>query len=260
MILLKTLGKYVYLFIKWLVWIFYPKTEVVGAENLPEDACIAVGNHSQMNGPIIGQLYYPRRRKIWCAWQMQHMKEVPAYAYQDFWSNKPNWIKPFFKLLSYIIAPLCAAIFNNADVIPVYRDIRITNTFKATVHMLKEGCDILIFPEHRKPHNQILCDFQENFIDVARLYYKQTGIDPAFVPVYVAPKLKKIYFGKPTRFRHESPIAEERTRIKAYLMDEITRIAESLPEHTVVPYVNIPRKNYKTNYSKEAIIHDETGC
>ena len=55
MILLKTLGKYVYLFIKWLVWIFYPKTEVVGAENLPDDACIAVGNHSQMNGPIIGQ-------------------------------------------------------------------------------------------------------------------------------------------------------------------------------------------------------------
>ena len=36
-------------------------------------------------------------------------------------------------------------------------------------------------------------------------------------------------------------------------MDEITAIAESLPEHTVVPYRNIPKKDYPTNRPKEYV-------
>ena len=40
---------------------------------------------------------------------------------------------------------------------------------------------------------------------------------------------------------------DERNRICTYLMDEITAIAEALPEHTVVPYRNVPRKAYPTN-------------
>lgn len=103
-----------YRFIKWLVWVFYPEIEVVGTENLPQEPVMAVGNHTQMNGPIACELYYPGNRYTWCAGQMMHLKEVPAYAYQDFWSEKPTYIRWFFKLLSYIIAPLSVCVFNNA--------------------------------------------------------------------------------------------------------------------------------------------------
>ena len=50
-----------------LVWIFYPKTTVEGTENLPEEPSIVVGNHSQANGPILAELYFPGKRAIWCA-------------------------------------------------------------------------------------------------------------------------------------------------------------------------------------------------
>ena len=72
--------------------------------------------------------------------------------------------------------------------------------------------------------------------------------------MYLAPKLRKAYFGTPVRFCHENPIAEERNRICQAIMDEITRIAVSLPEHTVIPYPNIPKKCYPKNHSSEAII------
>ena len=248
----------VYRVIKWLVWLFYPKMEVEGAENLPEDASLIVGNHTQMNGPIACELYFPGKRYTWCAGEMMHLKEVPGYAYRDFWSRKPGCIRWFYKILSYIIAPLSVCVFNNADTIPVYRDSRLLTTFRETVKKLQEGASVVIFPEHDEPYNHILCNFQDRFVDIAKIYHKKTGAELSFVPLYIAPALKKMYLGKPIRFCADNPIKEERQRICAYLMNEITEIACSLPEHTVVPYNNVPKKEYPSNIPQE--VKHEKAC
>lgn len=232
---------------KWLIWLFYPKLTVVGAENLPDEPVVVVGNHTQMHGPIACELYFPVERYTWCAGEMMHLKEVPAYAYKDFWSGKPRYSRWFYKLLSYLIAPLSVLVFNNANTIGVYHDMRSVSTFKTTVKCLQEGASVVIFPEHDVPHNHIVCDFQKKFIDVARLYYKKTGQELQFVPLYIAPYLKTMYLGKPIRFCADNPIEEERRRICEYLMAEITEIACGLPVHTVVPYRNIPKRLYPKN-------------
>ena len=238
-------------FIKWCVKLCYPKIQVEGIENLPEEPVIIVGNHCQMNGPIVGELYMPCEPYIWCAGEMMHLKAVPEYAFRDFWSQKPKWTHPFYKLLSYIIAPLSVCVFNNARTIGVYHDTRIISTFKNTVKKLQEGKSVVIFPEHDVKHNHIVYDFQDKFIDIAKLYYKKTGKELSFVPMYIAPKLKKIFLGMPIPFRATEPMDVERSRICNYLMEEITAIAEALPEHTVVPYRNIPKKEYSSNIRKE---------
>lgn len=247
-----------YRIIKWLVKVFYPKIQPEGVQNLPDEPVVIVGNHTQMNGPICCELYFPIDRYTWCAGQMMHLKEVPAYAYQDFWSRKPRYIRWFYKLLSYIIAPLSVCVFTNAQTIGVYHDARTLSTFKQTVQCLQNGVSVVIFPEHDAPYNHILCQFQDKFIDIAKLYYKRTKKELAFVPLYIAPKLKKMYFGKPIRFCADRPMEEERARICDYLMKEITQIAVSLPEHTVVPYNNLPKKDYPSNIPKEGI-HENTG-
>lgn len=238
-------------FIKWCVKVFYPKIQVEGVDNLPCEPVIIVGNHCQMNGPIVGELYVPGEPYIWCAGEMMHAKDVPEYAFRDFWSLKPKWTHPFYKLLSYIIAPLSACVFNNARTIGVYHDSRILSTFKNTVKKLQEGKSVVIFPEHAVKHNHIVYDFQDKFIDIAKLYYKKTGRELAFVPMYIVPKLKKLCLGKPVRFRAAEPMDAERSRICGYLMNEITAIAESLPEHTVIPYRSVSRKDHPSNIQKE---------
>ena len=240
-------SKCIFKIVRWLVRLFYGKTDIVGIENLPEKDAVIVANHTQMNGPIVGELFMPENCYIWCAGQMMKMKEVPQYAFTDFWSQKPKWTHPFFKALSYIIAPLASCLFNNARTIAVYRDNRVLSTFRESVNMLKCGANLLIFPEKDETYNNILYKFQENFIDVARLYYKKTGTELTFVPMYVAPKLKKMYIGKGIKFNSQNDIADERTKIAQYLADEITEIARNLPEHIVIPYRNIPKKNYLTN-------------
>ncbi len=249
-----------YKFIKFMIWVFYPKITANGTENLPTEPCIIVGNHAQMNGPICCELYFPTERYTWCAGEMMHLGEVPSYAFKDFWSQKPKYIRWFYKILSYVIAPLSVCVFNNANTIGVYHDGRIISTFKETISTLQSGASIVIFPEYNKRYNHMLWDFQDRFIDVAKMYHRKTGKALSFVPMYVAPKLKGMYIGKPVEFCADAPIDEERKRIKTYLMDEITKIAGALPEHIVVPYPNIQKKDYPTNTPKKENTYEKTGC
>jgi len=215
-----------------------------GMENLPEGPFILVGNHTQMNGPLISELYLPGKHYTWCAAQMMHPKEVPDYAYRDFWCEKPAAVRPFFRLASYLIVPLCMVLFSNADCIGVYRDSRILKTLKETVSVLRDGAAVVIFPECAEKYNHIVCRFQDGFVDVAALYAKKEGKSLPFVPMYIAPSLKKAVFGKPVLYDAASERQQERTRITEELMDRITKLALELPPHVVTPYSNVSKKQY----------------
>lgn len=234
----------VYKAIRGMVKLCYPKLKVTGVENLPKEAAIVVGNHAQMHGPITAELFFPGKRRTWCAGEMMKTKEVPDYAFNDFWKRKPKYIRWFYRLLSYIIAPISSCIFNNASIIGVYHDARVISTFRSTVSSLQDGISVIIFPEKDEPYNNILYKFEERFVDTARMLYCQTGKALEFVPMYIAPKLKLMCIGKPVRFDPEAPIAEERSRICACIMERITALAKELPVHTVVPYRNIPKRLY----------------
>jgi len=236
-----------YKIIKALVKFFYPMTEMVGTENLPDGACVIVGNHTQMNGPIVSELYVPGDREIWCAAEMMTLKEVPAYAFKDFWSIKPPYIRWFFRILSYLIAPLAVCIFNNARCIAVYHDMRIRHTFSRTITRLKEGAHIVIFPEQDPQVNDILYSFRDRFIDLGKLYGRQTGKSLSFVPMYIAPDLRKAVFGKPVVYDINADPKEERERICKAMFDSIVGIAYSLPRHKVIQYRKIPGRPYPYN-------------
>ncbi len=243
----KKISAFFYRIILFLVTVFYPKTRVEGLEHLPEEPCLVVGNHAQMNGPIACELYFPGKHSTWCAGEMMHLREVPDYAFHDFWRDKPPGIRWFFRLFSYLIAPISVCVFTNAHCIGVYRDMRLMSTFRETIQRLKEGERVIIFPEHDVPGNGILWEFQDRFSDVARLYRRQTGKALAFVPLYVAPALKALYLGEPLRYDPEADPAEERKRLADGLSEAVTGLARSLPRHRVVPYRPMPRSQYPWN-------------
>lgn len=239
-----------YRVLRFFVWLFTPKMKLEGLENLPDEPAIIVANHVHMEGPIACQLHFPGKRCIWCAGEMMDKQQVADYAYRDFWSHKPKRSQPFYRFLSHLITPLALCIFNNADTIPVYHDARLLTTFRRSMEQLDEGANIIIFPEHEVEHNNIIYDFQDRFIDIARMYYRRSGRELCFVPMYIAPCLKKIYLGRPIRFDHNKEFKAQRELICSHLMEQITDTARSLPEHKVVPYPNVARKYYGTNLER----------
>lgn len=237
-----------YRVIKKFVGLFYKKRTFVGVENLPSEPSLIVGNHAQAHGPLTCEMYFPTKKQLWCIGQMMHVKEVPSYAYQDFWSHKPKFWRWWYKLLSYLIAPLSAYIFTHSDSIGVYKDHRLLSTFRETERALSRGENVIVFPECSDPHNDVVNAFQDKFIDVARFYYKKHKKALSFVPMYNAPALRTVLFGEPIAFRPEADIEEERARICSELQRQITELAQSLPRHRVVPYANVAKKLYP--YSK----------
>ncbi len=224
-----------------------PKYQLFGTENLPPEACVIVGNHAQAYGPIAAELYMPRAHAIWCVGEMMNRKEVPAYAFQDFWSMKPKALHWFYRLASHLIAPLASFVLSNAHTIPVWHDSRVMTTFRKSIELLNAGTDIVIFPEKNEPYNGILWQFQEHFADLAPIIYRKTGKTLRFVPMYTAPKLSEIHFGPSVLFNPDAPSDEERTRICDAMKDSITKMAVSLPQHIVVPYYNLPKDQYPLN-------------
>lgn len=231
-----------------IVRIFYRKRKLVGVENIPSEASLIIGNHAQIHGPVSSQLFYDRYKYIWCIGEMTKLKEVPAYAYKDFWMYKPKYIRWFYKVVSYLIAPISAYLFSRADTIPVYKDSRMRTTINMTLEKLRDGADVIIFPEEHTEFNEIINEFQTRFIDLARFYYRKYGVEISFVPMYNAAKLKTIVFGKPIKYDSTLDIETQRIMICNYLKEEITRIAKELPRHKVIPYGNVSKKDYP--YSK----------
>ena len=76
--------------------------------------------------------------------------------------------------------------------------------------------------------------------------------------MYLAPKLKKIVFGKGIVFDPDAPKDAERRRIKQALMDSITSMACAQPLHTVIPYRNISSKQYPKNLPCEVYEVEKT--
>ena len=224
-----------------------PRYTLYGEEKLPETPCVLIGNHCHMYGPIAGEIYMPRPHYVWCIGEMMNRKELPDYAYQDFWSGKPRMTRWIYRFFSYLIAPPAAYVLNNAHTIPVYHDTRIMTTMRQSLACLENGMDVVIFPEKHEPYNGILWQFHEHFPGLGRMYHRKTGSPIYFVPMYIAPKLKGIWFGDPVLYDSEAPDDEEKKRIRSLMMNAITDLATSLPQHTVVPYPNIPQSRYPLN-------------
>ena len=244
-------SKWVFRGARGLVQLFYRRPTLEGVENLPNGPCVIVGNHAQIHGPIVAELFIPGERVIWCNSEMMTFREVPDYAYRDFWSQKPLAVRWFFRLLSYVIAPLSVSIFTNAGCVPVYRDTRIMTTFRETLKHLSRNERVIIFPERDPPHNEIIYAFQDRFIDLGYMYRRQTGQPLAFVPMYIAPALNKVVLGKPLYCDGDARPDEARAQLCRDLMAEITRLARSLPRHRVVPYRNMPKRDYPVSLSEE---------
>lgn len=233
--------------LKFFAKIKYRNMEIVGIEKIQKPGTIIVANHAQLNGPIIAELFMPENCYIWANGQMTDFKEVPSYAMEDFFPYKKGWRRIFFKIASYLMAPILPCIMKNARAIPVYHDIRLAATIKNTVKKLSLGNNILIFPEKHEKQNNIVNQFREHFVDVARIYHKRTGKSLRFVPMYIAPKLDVCLFGDEIVFNPNEEIAIERHKICQHLTEEITRIGRKMPNHTVIPFDNISRKDYISN-------------
>ena len=242
-------------FYKFVLFFFKGRVNKSTVEYLEpfEPGNIMISNHAQMWAPIYYEIKISHKR-FWCTQEVLHYKGCGDYAYKDWWSHMPVIIRPLFWLIAHLfVQPLAPKLFRCADTLPVYRDIRLRDTFNYSLESLEAGYTNIITPETHIPGNNIVNSFLPNFVDIARLYYKKTGKCLKFYPSYLALTLNKIVVGHPIVYNPNNNFKDEKTRIVQELEQAIYDIAISLPEHKVVPYENLTKKQWLTNTQAKAL-------
>lgn len=131
--------------------------------------------------------------------------------------------------LAYILMPVINLYFRSYDTIPAWHDMRVKETYVATVRALKEGNKVMITPETKDtPMNKYIKRFQRGFAYSAYYYYKETGKILKFYPSYCDPKTRRVVMGEPTSFDPEAPLRAETERITCYLEEKMTALGEYL--------------------------------
>lgn len=238
--------KIYYKICKGIARIIFPKRKMA-YEVMPEenDASIFVCNHSGAIGPVNMTLYFDRPARPWIV-DYIFDKEVGAnFVFHDFFFARSKKCKWFWRGLAKLVVFFLRPMLEMQNAIHVFKaNAKARQTFEESVEALKNGDNVIIFPECPNKFSKYICEFYDGFVMVGKYLYEQTGKIVKFYPVYVPPQLKTINVGEPISYNPNVSPKENRQIISKYLKEKINEIAENLPEHKPIPFLTDDFYNY----------------
>ncbi len=204
---------------------------VTGRENVQDLPGIFVFNHREVYGPIAAVVFLPYDVRPWILYQMIEKSEITRHMYEGTFSRLKWLLPPLRKLLPRILSPIIVWALRSFDPIPVYRGAQanVIRTFTLSIECLAAGDSILLFPENpAHTYEKKVSDFYEGFANLGRLYYKKTGEQLVFYPVYASSKKRELRIGEGVRFDPAGGV-NERSRIVEALERKM-RTLESVDE------------------------------
>lgn len=180
-------------FCRWVVSIFYRKYSVdkVGEFDGP---VVYVSHHQNMHGPIVTLLSFPKHLHLW-ALHVFFDKKVCFKQYSEFTFTKRFGLpKLLAKMIAFPISRFIPKLVHSGKAIPVYRGSRsIMDTFKQTIHVLKRGESVIIFPNiDYSSSSANVGDLYDGFLFIEKYYNRETGKHICFVPLYASKKGKNL--------------------------------------------------------------------
>ena len=214
--------------LKMILRLFYPRHAIAGMENvLPDLPAAYICNHLETYSPIVLSLYFPFPYRPWVHASVMTRELCRDYLEKDFTRKTLKLHPPFSRWLAAILAPLCIGLMRSIDAIPVYRgQMKVRDTFAISVQALKQGNNLLIFPEKQSLRtSETVSEFHTGFISLARYYLQATGKTLRFYPVHISSKEKIITIGKAIEYIPAKNFYSEKARITAELQKAINEIA-----------------------------------
>lgn len=170
--------------IKGFLRIFIRKTKFVYLGQQIEGPSIILSNHSAASGPLGYELYFPKTFRFWGTHEMNEgLISTYKYLTNTYYHKKKHWNIHLARLFCIIAAPLCNLFYKGLNLISTYQDTRFRRTLRDSLKTLKDGHNLIIFPEaSENGYFKELTLFHEGFV-VFLEYCKKHLLN---LPVYVA--------------------------------------------------------------------------
>ena len=192
---------------------------ITGKSNVNDLPGIFVFNHGEFYGPIAAVVFLPYPLRPWIYYKMIDKNEITSHIFNGTF-KKIKWLpNRIGRAVSKALSPIIVWALNSFDPIPVYRGVSrsIIKTFSLSIACLNAGDSILLFPENpEEEYGETLNAFYTGFANLGRLYYKKTGKEVTFYPVFASKRNRVLRIGEGIRYDSNNG-KQERDRIVTIL-------------------------------------------
>ncbi len=196
----------------------YKKPIFVYLEREFPDGSVILSNHEGTDAPMSIEKCLNRSIRMWGTHEM-NSGLIKMYKYQTrvYYHQKKHWNLHLARLFCLLASPLTNLFYSGFDLISTYTDHRFIKTVKESLSAIKNGDNVMIFPEDSK--NGYLSELEDFFAGFASLgeYALKNGVDVPIVVSYFK-KTEKIYvFDKPIYFSELKKIGDKKEIAKLLL-------------------------------------------
>lgn len=199
----------------------YKQPQFVFLGDAPKNGSIILSNHEGTDAPMALEIYCQFPIRMWGTHEM-NSGLIKMYKYQSkvYYHQKKHWNLFLSRMFCLIASPLTNLFYKGLKLISTYKDGRFKKTINESFEAVKNGENIVIFPEKSPDgYEAELKDFYAGFLVFAQVCLKQ-GID---TPIYVSyfKKKERLYlFEKPILFSELKEKFDEREKMVKFLLDK----------------------------------------
>lgn len=202
--------------LKNIMKIKYKKTQFIYLGEPFTNGGIILSNHEGTEAPMSLEIWNDAPVRMWGAHEM-NSGVVKTYKYQSrvYYHEKKHWNLHLARLFCLIASPLTSMFYCGLNLISTYKDSRLLKTIRESIEALKEGHNIVIYPENSE--NGYLAElegFHAGFVVLAETCLKR-GMD---IPVFIT------YYKKATnQYIIDAPVNYSQIKEKYVTKEEITK-------------------------------------
>ena len=188
---------------------------------------LIISNHEGTDAPMSLEIYLDRPIRMWGASEMNSgIASLYKYQTRVYYHEKKHWNLHLARLFCIIASPLTHLFYSGLDLISTYRDARLVKTMRESVQAIKDGNNIVAFPERSdKGYLAELEGFHEGVVMLAEVC-KMRGIDlPIFVTYFRKNDLTYI-IDKPVLYSELSASGKSRSEIAKELCDRCNALGK----------------------------------
>ncbi len=185
-------------FVKKIMRIFIKESKFTYLGDELTQPTIVLSNHVGTSAPLAWELYGKKHVRFWGASEM-NSGLVSLYKYQTkvYYHEKKHWNLFLARLFCLIASPLTAMFYKGLELISTYHDARFKKTIDESIQAIKDGNNIVIFPEiSDKGYLDVLEGFHPGFTVLCSILLKK-GIDMPITVAYYKKSEKHYIVDKP---------------------------------------------------------------
>lgn len=214
-------GKRWFCAVKRILTCRYKCPDFIFLEGKPfEETSVILSNHESTLSPMSLEMYLDKPLSFWGAYEM-NSGLVKTYKYQSYvyYHKKKKWNLHLARLFCLIASPLTNMFYKGLNIISVYRDARFIKTMNESIEALKQGNNIVIYPEDSENgYLKELTGFHLGFVVFAERCLKK-GIDLPIVVAYYNKETVQYLFDKPVKFSELQKRFSSRQEIADHLLE-----------------------------------------